>query len=132
MRVAFYVAMARKMFDSTCNLNVQNKSGQFDISMVTDRDLYVLNPMAVVSPAVALGGSGGSPIRVFSDILSFITVDADGEITLRLNNNPLGDITLYCYLPNKAFYAGSINATSVMAINNTSNPITVRINTASF
>ena len=120
------------MFDSTCNLNVQNKLGKFDVRMVTDRDIYVLNPSAVQGAAIALGGTTGTPIRVFSDIISFIAVDADGEITLRLNNNPMGDITLYCYLPNKAMFAGSMNATSVMAINNTSNPITVRINTASF
>jgi hypothetical protein len=120
------------MFDSTCNLNVQNKSGQFNVCMVTDRDVYLLNTAAVVSAPVALGGIMGDPVRVFSDIISFIVVDADGEVTLRLNNNPLGDIQLFCYLPNKAIFAGSINATSVTAINNTTSPITVRINTASF
>lgn len=120
------------MFDSTCNLNIQNKAGQFDVFMVTDRDLYVLNTSAVINAPVALGGISGSPIRVFSDIISFIAIDADGEITLRLNNNPTSDITLYCYQPNKAMFAGTMNVTSIMAINNTSNPVTVRINTASF
>ena len=122
------------VFDSNCNLNIQNKTGQFDVALVTDRDLFIINPSAVPSlTGVALGGLiTNSPIRVFSDIISFIAIDADGEMTLRFNNNSLGDITMYCYALNKSFFAGSVNATSITAINNTSNPITIRINTASF
>lgn len=120
------------VFDPTCNLNVQNKTGQFDVFMVTDRDLYLLNSSAVTNTPVAIGGTITPPIRVFSDIISFMAVDATGAITLRFNNNSSSDLTLYPYTTNKAFFAGSINATSIQAINNTSESITIRINTASF
>jgi hypothetical protein len=119
-------------FDPTCALNIQNKSGHLDVQMVTDRDLYILNTSGVDQFAVALGGVIVPPIRVFSDIISFIVVDADGALTLRLNNNATGDITMYTYAQNRSFFAGSLNATSIMAINNTTCPINARINTASF
>lgn len=118
------------IFDPSCALNVQNKTGQFDVFMVTDRDLYLLNANAVSSSAVALGVA--SPIRVFSDIISFMALDATGAITLRFNNNTGTDLTLYPYTTGKAFFAGSISATSIQAINNTTENITIRLNTASF
>lgn len=119
-------------FDPSCALNIQNKSGHLDIQLVTDRDLYILNTSGVDQFAIALGGTITPPIRVFSDIISFLVVDADGALTLRLNNNSSGDITMYTYAQNRSFFAGSLNATSIMAINNTTCPINARINTASF
>lgn len=120
------------VFDPTCNLNIQNKTGQFDVFMVSDRDIYMINSAAVNSTAVALGGTTTPPLRIFSDIISFIAVDANGAITLRFNSNASSDLTLYPYTTGKAFFAGSINATSIQAINNTSSNIIIRLNTASF
>lgn len=113
-------------FSPTSAFKLDNKAYPVVVTGVTDRDLYYISPFAVAETTVG----GLNCINVFERLLSFMSVESTGNIKIRLNNTE--DVQLTQYKPNKAFFAGTISASSVYAINETDTPINVVIQTATF
>lgn len=115
-------------FATTANLRPDNKSYVLDVTQVSDRDIYFINPYAVDEIAIP----GSQSFVVFERMLNFLAIEASGTIDIRLDSPSASSISLFEFEPGKAILTGTVSATSVYAVNNASHPIDVTIHTCSF
>lgn len=113
-------------FSSAANLKYDNKAYIQTVSAVTDREVMFINPLALPETAIP----GLNSINVFSRILSFVAIYASGPISLRFDNS-VDTIKLYEYEPGQAMFIGTIQTSSVYAVNETDMAVTVVIHTCS-
>jgi hypothetical protein len=116
----------RMSFASNANLKYDNKAYIQTVSAVTDREVRYISPLAIPETAIP----GLNTMNIFSRILSFIAIYASGPINLRFDNS-VDTIKLYEYEPGQAMFIGTIQASSVYAVNETDMPATVVIHTCS-
>jgi hypothetical protein len=110
------------------NLKPDNKSYVLEITQVSDRDVYFVNPYAVDEIAIP----GADSFVAFERMLNFLAVQATGAIDLRLDSSSATSIPLYEYETGASIFMGTVSATSIYAVNNSTLPVNVTVHTCSF
>lgn len=108
---------------SNAGFAIDNKSQDYEIFDVSDRDLVIYNPLVI--PETVTSGSS-DPFMVFERLINFLSIEANGPLKLKFNNGA-EELQLFEYSPGACFFAASVSAVSVTAVNSTSHPISVTI-----
>lgn len=115
-------------FAPSANLRPDNKSYVLDITQVSDRDIYFISPYAINETSIP----GVNSFVVFERMLNFLAVQATGAIELRLDSSSSTSIPLYEYQSGASIFMGTVSATSIYAVNNSTLPVNVTVHTCSF
>jgi hypothetical protein len=115
-------------FAASANVRPDNKSYVLEVTQVSDRDIYFINPYAIDETCIP----GASSFVVFERMLNFLAVQATGPIEIRLDSSAATSIPLYEYESGAAVFMGTVSSTSIYAVNNSTSPIYVTVHTCSF
>jgi hypothetical protein len=115
-------------FSSSAGLRPDNKSYVLEVSQVSDRDLYFINPYGIDETAVP----GEQTFVVFERMLNFLSIDATGAVDIRIDSSSASNIPLYEFETGRSIFMATVSATSVYAVNNGSHPVNVTVHTCSF
>jgi hypothetical protein len=114
-------------FNSAAAFKSDNKAYVVEILDVTDRDLYYVNPAALPETTVS---NVAAPFLIYERLLNFVALEANGPLKVLINGSET--IELAEYESGSAFFAGTLHATSVHAVNETGSSITVSLQACSF
>jgi hypothetical protein len=115
-------------FAPTANLRPDNKNYTLDVTNVTDRDLYFINPYGIDEVAIP----GSNSFVVFERLLSFLAIQSSGPLSLRFDSPSASDLALAEYEAGRTIFMGTVAATSVYAVNDGTNAVNVTVHSCSF
>jgi len=114
-------------FNDSANVAADNKGFDFQVTKVIDNEIQFMNPY--LFPEITLVGANS--FVIYDRLISFVAIDAYGEIELKFDDSA-DNIKLAKYKGEKSFFAGTVSATKITAINNTDDPIDVIMHSCSF
>lgn len=114
-------------FTPSATLAPDNSGYAFRITKVIDNEIQFMNPYLYPETTIL----GANSFVIFDRLISFVAIDAYGEIELKFDDS-VDNIKLAKYKNDKAFFAGTISATKITAINNTDYPVDVIMHSCSF
>lgn len=117
------VKIGDKIKFNASGLNSENRANIVEVLEVTDRDLHFINYQAV--PETVVSGTA-VPFSIYDRLINFLVVEANGPIGLVFNGGS-EVLKLHEHSPGQALFAATVQATSVTAVNSTSSPIAVNL-----
>jgi len=103
--------------------NSENKSKDFQVIDVTDRDIIFYNPQVI--PETKVAGTN-TPFLFYSRLINFVCIESDSTIYLEFDNSGNEFPVINGNIGNALFSATS-NLISIAATNKNSEPITVSV-----
>lgn len=110
------------------NFNLENKSSDFEVREVTDREIHFYNPNMI--PETVLAGVS-EPFVFFDRLINFLAIEASGPIRLRFDGGT-DELRLKEYTTGSAVFASSVSVISVYAVNPTNYSISVNVQSCTF
>jgi len=114
-------------FSSTANMYYDNAHYVVEVTAVTDRDIYYINPYSIPETTII----GANAMSIYNTILNFVMIEATGPIKLRLGSSATEQIQLKEFANGQAFFMGTLQLDDIFAINDTDSPIEVIVQTCS-
>ena len=113
-------------FSPNAVMALDNK-GSFEVLGVTDRDLLIINPYQVDETIVP----GANNVSIYSRLLNFLSISANGKLKIKFNINDSW-LTMQEYKVGETLCVLMASVHTIYAMNDTSVPISVSVESASF
>jgi hypothetical protein len=113
-------------FSSFANMTLDNR-GTFSLLGVTDRDLLFINPYVIAETVIP----GADSFVAYSRLLNFLSIWTNGKLKIKFNPND-SYLTMQEYKQGECLLIMTASVHTIYTYNDTTMPIAVQIESASF